>query len=68
MTGSTCFSYTADVPLGIKNRIVVQRKQRDIRSMPVAPCFSYTADLPLGIRKPRVTQRTLHDSKLCFSY
>jgi hypothetical protein len=58
MPGTTCFSYSADVPLGIRNRSTAQRRLRDIRSMPVAPCFSYSADVPLGISNRDAAQRT----------
>jgi len=73
--GSGCFSYLADVPLGIRNRNAAQRALRDLRRMPDAGCcFSYSADVPLGIRDRNAAQRALRDLRRmpegsgCFSY
>ena len=63
MPSSTCFSYSADVPLGSRNRNAAQQRLREIRSMPVAPCFSfgYSADVPLGSRNRDAPQPTLRE-------
>jgi hypothetical protein len=47
MPGTECFSYSDDVPLGIKDR---NRTLGDLPRRPVVPCFSFPADVPLGIR------------------
>jgi len=44
-----CFSYSADVPLGIGSRNAAQRAVNSLPRMPRgSPCFSYSADGPLG--------------------
>jgi hypothetical protein len=41
-----CFSYSSDVPPGIRNRVNAQQAVPGLRRMPSGPCFSYSAGLP----------------------
>jgi hypothetical protein len=45
-TGSSCFSYPADVPLGTGTRNAAQSAQSGLLN-----CFSYPADVPPGPRR-----------------
>jgi hypothetical protein len=79
MIGSACFSYSADLPLDVRDRDAVQRMPRDSRlcfsyypgGMPHDSkiCFSYyPAGMPPGIGNRGAVPPAPHDSKLCFSY
>ena len=61
-TGSSCFSYPAEVPPGTGTRNAAQSAQSGWLH-----CFSYPADVPPDIGNRSVV-RPVRDSKLCFSY
>jgi len=72
-----CFSYSADLPLGARNRGITQQTLRDSKicfsyysgDIPhdTRLCFSYPAGPSPDARNRNITQPP-HDSKLCFSY
>ena len=55
-TGSSCFSYPADVPPGTGTRNAAQSAQSGWLH-----CFSYPADVPPGPRR-------MHTGSTCFKY
>jgi hypothetical protein len=71
MTGHTCFSYSAQVPLGVRNRDAAQWVLRDLPRRP-KPCFSYSDGGPLSSGNRGAAQRVLRDlpsmPHSCFSY
>ena len=75
-TGSSCFSYPADVPPGTGTRDAAQSAQSGWLH-----CFSYPADVPPGLRRmPAGTScfkyqgdvlpgpRRMHTGTTCFRY
>ncbi len=67
-----CFSYSPDVPSGIRDRTAAQRAARDLRRMPTI-CFSYSPDASLEIRDRTAVQRAACDLRRmptgpCFRY
>lgn len=76
MPDSTCFSYSLDVPPGIRDRNAAQWAARDLRRMPTGSgFFSYPEDEPPGIRDRDAVQGSARDlsgtpgeTSGCFSY
>jgi hypothetical protein len=62
-TGSSCFSYPADVPPGTGTRDAVQSAQSGLLS-----CFSYPAEVPPGTRTRDAAQSAQSGLLHCFSY
>ncbi len=71
-----CFSYSPDVPPGIRDRDAAQRAARNLRRMPMpgnpSGCFSYPADVLPGIKDRDAAQRAARDLRRmpgsCFRY
>jgi len=59
--GSPCFSYSPDLPPGIRSRDAAERVLRSLPRMP-RPCFSYSDGMPPSGRPG------LPEGRLCFSY
>ncbi len=75
-TGSSCFSYPADVPPGTGTRDAAQSAQSGWLH-----CFSYPADVPPGLRRMPASSscfkyqgdvlpgpRRMHTGSTCFRY
>jgi len=71
-TGSSCFSYPADVPPGTGTRNAAQSAQSGYLACFSYPagssCFSYPADVPPGTGTRNAAQSAQSGWLNCFSY